>query len=150
MNIPNLLTSARWLDRRLFVFAISGVSATVIYATLAAWLIAGWGFNQALAGAIAFAIAVLVSYAGNTIFGFQQRPGLDSFRKYVTVSLLGLILSTLIMAAGDLFSVHYLVSISVVIFTVPVMSLILHFAWTYRYATGADRPSKDIDTQQPQ
>lgn len=125
-------TVRKLFDRRLVVFIVTGILATLVYAVAAAVLVGWAGWSQVPAAFAAFIISFFVSYSGNTFLGFQQAPGVRNFRRFLIVSLAGLVLTTLTTWSGELLNVNYLVTIAIVSLALPAMSFIAHLLWTYQ------------------
>jgi putative flippase GtrA len=115
-------------------FGIIGVITTVTHVIVAIGLIELFQTHPVPANGLAFISANLLSYFANTLWSFNQRPGLQSFRRFVLVSLLGFCLTLAITTAVAAAGLPYQLGIGLVVLLLPVMSFCAHALWTYKTA----------------
>jgi putative flippase GtrA len=120
------------LSARLRKFLLVGVVATGVHTLCAYILITKVGTTPALANAISFSLATIVSYVGNTLWSFGARPNPAQLGRFVAVQVLGVILAAVVTGVIDSFGMHYLVGIISVPFVVTPVTFMLHRSWTYQ------------------
>lgn len=113
-------------------FGLVGIAATLIHLTVAVGLIEGGHVHPGIANGIAFVAANLVSYVVNTRWSFNARIGLDTWSRYIGVSLAAWMLTVAIAWGVDISGGHYLVGIGVIVILVPVLTFVAHRKITYR------------------
>ena len=126
------------LDRRLIVFAISGLLATGLYAVVAGLLVSQVGWHPLLASGCAFATAMSISYFGNTVVGFRHQPSLRNLHRFLIVSALGMTLTLAVTEWGHLRGLGELTTVALAAITIPALSFSLHVFWTFRRAPKPD------------
>jgi len=113
-------------------FAVVGATATLIHVAVAIGLIEGEHWHPSVANGAAFIVANLFSYVANTRWSFEAKISMNSWYRFVTVSLVsGLLtvaISWLVAAAGG----SYILGIILVITLVPALNYIGHRDFTYR------------------
>jgi putative flippase GtrA len=120
------------ISPRVVKFLLVGVLNTAVHALCALVLVTQVGAVPALANAIAFATATVVSYIGNTLWSFGATPGAAQLGRFIAAQLFGVLLAALVTGIVDALGAHYAVGIICVpLFVTPVMFL-LHRSWTYR------------------
>lgn len=121
------------LVRRQFaLFVCIGLGATAVHVVIAAYLIGTHMMPPALGNGIAFAFANLISYVSQSTYVFQQPPTHAQYRRFLSVSLVGLAVVAAISTGLEVLGVHYLAGIAVVVLVVPVATFGLHSVWTFR------------------
>ncbi len=113
-------------------FAVSGLVATGVHIAIAVTiirLVLPWPM---LANGVAFAVATVCSYLLNTLWSFSSRLHGKNLRRFLVVSMLGLILSVLISGWAEHVGLPYGLGIVCVVAVVPLVTFLLHRFWTYR------------------
>lgn len=123
------LTFAAWR------FALTGVIVTLVHIAVAVALIERLQFHPGAANGLAFVVANGLSYAINTRWSFQSRLSLNTWWRFILVSVvawaLTVALAWLVERAGG----HYLVGIGLVVGLVPALSFAAHRFFTYPPST---------------
>lgn len=131
-------------------FVRVGLLATLTHILVAASLIETLGTHPALANAIAYSLATLLSYAANTLWSFASPLTLTTLLRFLLVSLISLAatiaLSTLVHQLGW----PYYIGIAAVVIAVPALSFLLHQRWTYRQAPSPHQPVQVNDLHRVQ
>lgn len=113
-------------------FAISGVVVTIIHIILAVLFIKLFQATPPLANGLAFIFATICSYIINTIWSFSKKTQTKNLVRFITVSLLGVILATTISGSVEMYKLHYSLGIAFTVILVPPTTFILHNIWTYK------------------
>jgi putative flippase GtrA len=113
-------------------FALSGALVTAFHVVVAASLIRVLQAPPALANAMAFSLATVLSYTVNTLWSFSRPLQGIALIRFAAVSLLGLALTVAIAALAHSHGLSYWAGIAGVVCTVPPVTFLLHKAWTYR------------------
>jgi len=121
-------------------FGVVGIAASATHIAVALLLIEQAKLDVMAANALAFLIAVIVSYAGNHAWTFRRegRHG-TYFPRFLATSLAGLFLNqAIVFVAVRLFGLGYLAAILIVVATVPLLTFIVSKLWAF--AAEGTRP----------
>lgn len=132
------------LARQLALFVCFGLVATAVHVSIAAYLIGGHMMAPALGNGIAFVFANVFSYFAQSAYVFQQRPTTGQYRRFLCVSLIGLLLVAAISAGFEMLGVHYLAGIAAVIVVLPFFTFALHSLWTFHSGGGRGHGWHDL------
>ncbi|MDP4836922.1 MAG: GtrA family protein [Burkholderiales bacterium] len=121
------------LQRSLIGFAVSGVIATLTHVITAIALIEELGIGQTYANGMAFSLATLISYVGNTVWGFDSKIGKATAWRFLLVSIAAGLLTMLIAWLVERSHGHYLFGIASVVLIVPPATFLAHQFFTYRH-----------------
>lgn len=113
-------------------FGVVGALATATHVATAWLALRGLGLDAAPANGIAFVVASIVSYAGNTWWGFSARPALRNVWRFGLVSLVALVLTMAIAGAVEAAGGHDALGIMAVVTLVPAATFAAHRHFTYR------------------
>lgn len=120
------------LIRQLFSFGLVGAAATLSHVGVAWLLIEGMAINDYLANAVGACAAFMVSFLGNANFTFiTDRSFWSSVRRYVWVSLLSLILTSIILALTRHYGLSTFAYVAAVLVTVPPATFFLAKLWAF-------------------
>jgi len=120
------------LHIRFFRYVVTGLALTAIHTLLATAFIELVSPIPAIANGLAFTAATVLSYLVNTHWSFSARLTGESFRRFLIVSAIGLVLAILISWGVQLAGHHYLWGILAVAASVTPVTFLLHNFWTYR------------------
>lgn len=120
------------IDRSMLRFAAVGILATLTHVAVAAWVLWTLGWSSAAANGLAFVIANLVSYMGNTCWSFATRPDASNVLRFAAVSLAALALTMGLAAAVQRSGGSHAWGIALVVTLVPGLSYLAHRHLTYR------------------
>ena len=132
------------LARQLALFLCFGLVATTVHVVIAAYLIGAHLMAPAFGNGIAFVFANLFSYFAQSAYVFQQRPTTVQYRRFLCVSLVGLVLVAAISAGFEMLGVHYSVGIAAVIVILPFLTFALHSLWTFHNGGERAHGSHDL------
>lgn len=123
--------------REKLTYLLCGAMATGVHAGVA---VVGtyFGSPQWLANCIAFAVANLAAHQVNSRFTFRTRPSWANYRKYLAVSLIGLVYCTAAGAAGDANGWPALHTIILIAATLPLVTYVGHSRWTFAGTNACD------------
>jgi putative flippase GtrA len=116
-------------------FGLAGLATTLLHIAIANALFHKWEVNASWATTIAFVFANLFSYVINSLWSFQKRLELATWRRFLSVSLVGWLLTFAIARGVEVAGGHFYLGLLAVIFTVPVASYYLHRMFTFRSVT---------------
>ena len=128
---PNVL-------REVFRFGVVGVAASAAHIAVALLLIEHAGLPVLWANALAFSVALSISYLGNHRWTFRRTGAHERhFPRFLATALLGLGLNQLIiLLTVELAGWPYLAGILLVVLLVPALSFALSKGWAFAW-TGA-------------
>lgn len=114
-------------------FGITGILATATHYLVLRGLVEGAGAAPTIATALAFMVAVLVTYIGQSRWVFRQRlRSATGIGKFLTTALGGLIANVVIMfVAVDLLSLHYLAGFLTALVVVPAGTFVISKLWVF-------------------
>jgi putative flippase GtrA len=114
-------------------FAVVGLVATLVHVAVVVVLVEAAGSAPLLANAIAFALALAVSYAGNHQWTFRARGNhRRHFPRFATTAGLGLLLNQTIMYVMiEGLGQDYRVALALVVLVVPLLSFLLNRLWSF-------------------
>ncbi|MDN4054651.1 GtrA family protein [Massilia sp. YIM B02763] len=118
--------------RALIVFGAIGVANTLLHSATVVAVV-----ESALAGPVpanvaGFAVANTASFFANCRFTFGQPPSWRRYRTFLAVSLLSLALTIGLSALAEALHWHYLAGLLLVLLCGPVLTYMLHKAFTFR------------------
>lgn len=120
------------LLRQLLSFGLVGVTATLSHVGVAWLLIESEAINAYLANALGACAAFVVSFLGNANFTFITDRGFwSSARRYVWVSLLSLLLTSIILALTKHYGLSSFAYVAAVLVTVPPATFFLAKLWAF-------------------
>lgn len=117
--------------RALLVFGVIGVINTLLHTGAVVALVEGALAGPVPANVAGFALANTFSYFANCRLTFRQAPGWRSYRKFLAVSMLSLGLTVALSALAETMGWHYLVGLLLVLLCGPVLTFLLHRAFTF-------------------
>lgn len=120
---------------RLWRFGVVGVAATIVHVAVGMTLHHGAGASPLWANGVAFSVAVIVSYLGQTRLTFPEATaGGAAFFRFVAVALFGFGLNQLIVwiVTGPLAG-PYWIALATVIATVPMVTFLSLRYWALRH-----------------
>jgi putative flippase GtrA len=114
-------------------FIVVGAAATATHVGVAMGLVEGDVADIGLANAVAFTIALAVSYAGN--YGWTFAAGGAHARRlprFAAVAVLGLALNQLIIfVLAGIAAWDYRIALAVVVLVVPGLSFVVNRRWVF-------------------
>lgn len=119
--------------RQFLRFGLVGVAASLTHIGVALTLIEQAGIDVMAANALAFCVAVLVSYAGNHAWTFRAdgRHG-RHLPRFLATSLAGLALNqAIVFVATRHFGLGYLAAILIVVALVPLLTFAASKLWAF-------------------
>ena len=113
-------------------FGLVGIVATLLHIMVASLLFDHWGAHAGWANTIAFMVSNVFSYAINSWWTFQQSMAWPSWRRFLGISFLGLLLTFAIAQSIEMAGGHFYLGLLAVVCTVPALSYYLHKRYTFR------------------
>lgn len=118
--------------RQLTRFMVSGATSTGVHVAITATLVSMLDASPVAANGVAFISATACSYLLNTLWSFSSRLRHRTLGRFAGVSLLGLALTMGISWTAQRLGASYWAGLAGVVLTVPMLTYLLHRAWTYR------------------
>jgi putative flippase GtrA len=118
--------------KRALRFTCSGILVSGLHALIALTLLQLALASPALANGMAYLVATAVSYALNTLWSFSSRLTGRTLRRFLGVSLSGLVLAMSIARLCELAGLADWQGIVAVVLVIPPFTFVLHNFWTYR------------------
>ena len=132
--------AVRDIRGRAIRFGITGVANTGIHVVVALVLIYAAGMHESWSNAIAFTVATIFSYIVNSKWSFRHEIAPKFFIRFVTVSLIGVVVSWLVSNIAAEQGAHPLIGILFVTISVAAISFLAHNFWTF--STGRKATSE--------
>lgn len=112
-------------------FGVVGGAATgihvVVFLTLSEW----FKLNYVQSNFVAYVVATLWSFAGNSLWSFSCKLSGNRFLRYLAVAFLGLMLSMGISWVCEAAAVNAFLTISLIVAFVTPSTFLLHRSWTF-------------------
>jgi putative flippase GtrA len=118
--------------RRALRFACSGILVSCVHAAIALALLQFVLTSPALANGAAFVAATALSYALNTLWSFSSRLTGRTLRRFLAVSVCGMMLAMGIARLAQGAGLADWQGIVAVVLVIPPVTFLLHNFWTYR------------------
>ncbi len=122
----------RSIHKKAIRFALTGLFVTAFHTLIAILLIEMSSQSPPLANGMAFLCATILSYVINTTWSFSAKLHGRTLARFISVSIIGLLLAMLVAWSAELSGLNYLSGICAVALTVPLITFLLHNYWTYR------------------
>ncbi len=120
-----------WI-KQLVRFGGVGIFATIIHSLVALLLIKALLFGSTAANVCAFFAANGFSYTFNSLWSFQQKMRVATFTKFLTTSLITLVLIVLITKLSDQWGLRAEFSVLIVAAIIPFIGFVIHKFWTFK------------------
>ncbi len=117
--------------RALLVFAVIGVCNTLLHTITVVTLVEGAITTPVPANIAGFALANTFSFFSNSLFAFRVAPTWSRYGKFALVSMTSLILTISLSALAEAMGWHYLIGLALVMLCGPVLTYLLHKAFTF-------------------
>lgn len=114
-----------------FRFALIGGINTLIHAALLTGFMELVVVSVVIANFLAFMMANVFSYFMNCNFTFKVKPSLKGYAKFISSSLLALIITLSISSLVAYLGYHYLIGFLFVILLVPIISFFMMKFWAF-------------------
>lgn len=118
--------------RALLVFGAIGVANTLLHTATVVALVERAGWAPVAANAAGFGVANTCSYFANSALAFGLPPSWARYGKFFLVSLLSLALTLALSGFAELMHWHYLIGLLLVLLCGPLLTFLLHRAYTFR------------------
>jgi putative flippase GtrA len=121
--------------------AVVGLLAGAVHVGVALLLIERDGVAVPVANALAFLLAMPVSYGGNHAWTFRRQGGLERhYPRFLAIAVLGLALNqAIVLAAVTVAGLPYLIAIGIVAPSVPGLTFLANRHWAI--AAGGEAPA---------
>lgn len=117
----------------LFRFFIVGVINTAFYAALLFLFVEIFFLYVTISNIIAFIIVNTTSYILHTKFTFQKNTSINSYKRFVFVSITALIAIGSISFAAEAFGLNYWVGFLLIVILLPLVSYIAMRIWVFGF-----------------
>jgi putative flippase GtrA len=124
------------LARQMIRFGFVGVWASATYIGMMALMCDVLGTSIVFAAFCAFVVATAMSFAGNALWTFGAQPTAGNAAKFLTVTLMGLVLNLSIAWVMERMGAGYLMVSLVILLTVPLFNFIGHRLVTFGGRSG--------------
>lgn len=118
--------------RAVLVFGIIGVCNTLLHSLTVVGLVENGIATPVPANIAGFLMANTFSFFANSWLAFQLRPTLARYGKFALVSMTSLALTVALSALAEAMHWHYLAGLGMVMLCGPVLTYLLHKAFTFR------------------
>ncbi len=118
---------------KVFRFAGIGVINTLIHTVIVILCVEYYGVHPTFANAIAFVAANTFSYWANRRWNFKGDTSLRQYGRFITISLVGLIITMLVSSLAAWAGWHYFVGLALIFIALPALTFILHWQWTFKH-----------------
>lgn len=120
---------------RVWRFGVVGVVATLVHVAVGMGLHHGAGTSPLWANGVAFTVAVVVSFLGQTRLTFPEATAdRSAFLRFFAVALLGFSLNQLVVwVVTGPFAGPYWIGLAIVVSTVPVVTFLSLRYWALRH-----------------
>jgi len=119
------------IDHSLLRFAIVGVLATGIHVVLVSVLIPFLHVDVGISNGIAFILATLSSNYLNTKWSFGAQFNKRTVVRFWIVAVAGGLTAIYLARLAENAGLHYLAGVTLIVFTLPVLTYLAHRFWTY-------------------
>lgn len=116
-------------------FSIIGVINTIIHFFVVVSLVELADFHPVPSNVAGFILANTFSYWANSRWNFKTYISSQRYAKFLTVSVLGLIITIFMSSLAELLDLHYLYGVLFIFIAMPILTFIMHYKWTW----GQDR-----------
>lgn len=89
------------VSQRLYRFLVMGVPVAAVYVAAMMFMTDVVGVNAAIASIVAFVAGGIVSYAGNTLWGFSSRISTRTGGRFAAVTILTFVLTIVVSAVME-------------------------------------------------
>jgi putative flippase GtrA len=113
-------------------FGCSGILVAAFHAVVALALLRYLTLSPALANGAAFVAATILSYSLNTLWSFSSRLTGRTLRRFLSVSVSGLLLAMGIARVAQMAGLADWQGVVAVLLILPPINFLLHHFWTYR------------------
>lgn len=112
-------------------FAFIGLINTAIHTGIVIGSVELLHFRPVLANAFAFMLANAFSYFLNSKVTFKAPLSIYGYMRFFLVSMVSLFCTLGVSWAGEVYGLHYLISLCFVVIFVPVMNFFILKFWAY-------------------
>ncbi|MFE8032212.1 GtrA family protein [Thiohalocapsa marina] len=120
------------MAKRFMRFASTGVFVTFLHAITAELTITNHVFRPPVANGVAFVVATIASYYINTAWSFSGAFRVDTLIRFTVVTTIGFMVAMAVATVVDNMGASHRWGIFAVAVTLPPLTFLLHFFWTYR------------------
>jgi len=129
--------------RKILAFLLVGGLAAAVYAAALILLVDGLGLPLFAGSALAFAIAIPVSYFGHRLVTYRSRNVVaPEAARFIVVQVANLVItSAIVHFAGTRFGLSTQAGVLVAFVAAPIVSFVMFEVWVYRQRHGHDTAS---------
>jgi len=122
----------RFIKSEFFRFSLVGGANTLLHLLVLSLLMEHVTNNAVFSNLVAFMAANVFSYTVNCKFTFITAPSIFGYAKFLSSSLLGLLLTLTISALFSYLGYHYLFAFVFIIILVPMISFAMVKVWVFK------------------
>jgi len=116
-------------------YSFVGIIGTLIHFSTLVILVEAFKIDPLLSSGIGFILTVILSFVLNMKYTFKikNRKKAHLFIKYLTTSIIGLMLNNCIMYYFvRILSLHYSIGQAVVVICIPIINFLINNYWTFK------------------
>lgn len=118
--------------KKIIRFIFAGIIVTLIYIVTGLLLLNIFEVTPVIANGLAFIIANIFSYVIHTLWSFSTEIKKNNFYKFYIVSLCGFLISLVLPAMGENFSIDKSFTVIITSVSIPLFTFLFHHLWTYK------------------
>lgn len=112
-------------------FSMIGAINTLIHIIITISIVELLHFHPIVANSLAFLSANMFSYWANSRWSFRTKLSGMRFVRFVTISIVGLLITVGGSGLAEIMNWHYLVGVAIVVCALPILTFVLHKYWTF-------------------
>ncbi len=113
-------------------FSIIGIINTFIHTIIVIFLVEYFQMFSVYANIIGFISANIFSFIMNSKYNFKSNISLNKYIKFLSVSIVGLIVTISMSSLAELLKLHYIWGLIFIYITMPIITFIFHYKWTWK------------------
>ncbi len=120
------------LVKRFASFSIIGLINTAIHLLVVIGLVEWLRLHTITSNCIAFVIANGFSFYANSRWNYKTAIEVSRYRRFLWVSLAGLVITAGMSTLANTLGWHYLVGVAMAFVALPFLTFLAHHRWTWR------------------
>lgn len=115
-------------------FSVIGGLNTLIHFVVVVMLVEAVKLHPVVSNVAGFILANTFSYWANSRLNFKTQMSYQRYAKFLTVSVLGLLITIFMSSLAEWLQLHYLFGLLFIFITMPVLTFIMHYKWTWGHS----------------